>query len=108
LLIFKEAVRNILKHAQANRVEIRAALRQSDGSNCFLVLTLRDNGCGFDLSRPAAAGHHGLDNMRKRAAAVGGETLIQSAPGAGTFIEIAMPLARAQETNAPSHFKRSN
>jgi signal transduction histidine kinase len=56
-------------------------------------LTVADDGAGFD---PAGAGsngwHFGLAVMRQRAARIGGELAIHSAPGEGTRVEVRVPL----------------
>jgi two-component system sensor histidine kinase UhpB len=60
------------------------------------VLQLRvvDRGCGFshDPDRPAAAGHPGIDGMRRRIEGIGGKMGILSAPGMGTTVEFQLPL----------------
>ena len=71
-LAYKEALHNILKHAQATRVYIEFALAHQ-----HLDIRIHDNGHGFD---PAAAGDagNGLINMRKRMEDIGGEFRIES------------------------------
>jgi signal transduction histidine kinase len=74
--IVQEQLNNILKHAEATRVKI--VLRQMEDG---LFLSIRDDGKGFD---PAArAPGIGLENIRRRAAALDGEMKILSAPGKG-------------------------
>ncbi|MCW5552316.1 MAG: hypothetical protein KIS67_09105 [Verrucomicrobiae bacterium] len=99
--MFKEALRNITQHAQARHVTIRLRV---DGSQ--LVLTVCDDGCGFELSaldpvpnRPASGGAHGplpehigLSNFQLRSESLGGRCQIKSAPGQGTEVEIVVPL----------------
>ena len=86
LLAFKEALHNIRKHAAARRVTITLG---RDGPQ--LRLRIVDDGAGFDPA--AAAEGHGLDNLRHRAAALGGELAIESAPGRGTTLTL--PLHRS-------------
>ena len=69
-------------------VELGAA---SDG----LVLVVSDKGVGFDVNAKGDAGL-GLLSMRERLEPVGGTLTIRSAVGAGTRLEAAVPLARAQ------------
>lgn len=86
LPIFKEALHNIIKHAQARNVTIGIALTERQ-----LALTIRDDGAGMD---PAAApGGHGLRNMQRRAEEIGGQLTIESQPGNGTLIHLEVPLA---------------
>jgi nitrate/nitrite-specific signal transduction histidine kinase len=51
----------------------------------------RYDGVGFDPSRPVAAGHHGLGNMRTRAEAIGATLRVKSAKGEGARIIVALP-----------------
>jgi ligand-binding sensor domain-containing protein/signal transduction histidine kinase len=85
LLIFKEALSNIARHARAT--EVRIAVRLSPAE---LALSIRDNGVGFDPAHESRG--HGLSSLRSRAAALGARLSIESAPGAGASIELAMPL----------------
>jgi len=85
ILMFKEALHNIIRHAAATAVEIR--LVQSNGQ---LSVTLHDNGRGFD---PAAATEGmGLTNLQRRAAKHGGSVRIDSAPAQGTTLTITLPV----------------
>jgi signal transduction histidine kinase len=85
-LVTKEALHNILKHAEAKEVQIKMALHGDD-----LELSIADNGKGFcqqDISRFG----NGLNNMQKRMADIGGQFEISSRPGAGTVIKIRLRL----------------
>jgi signal transduction histidine kinase len=86
LHLVREALSNAARHARAQRIALE--LRPSaDGA----VLEITDDGIGFDPGRDPGASHHGLDNMRSRAEAVGGILDIQSAPGSGTRISLTLP-----------------
>jgi signal transduction histidine kinase len=66
-LIFKEAITNAARYAQADIIHVRLE-RQPDG----LQLTIRDDGVGFDGNRlPPTRGSNGLKNMRARAEKIG-------------------------------------
>ena len=87
----QEALSN-LRHARATSV--RLTLRQSGET---VVLTIEDNGVGFDPERlfaatPAVAAGIGLRSVREQAAALGGGLVIQSGPN-GTKLEIILPFA---------------
>jgi two-component system, NarL family, sensor histidine kinase UhpB len=84
LLIFKEAVNNIAKYAQAAEVDID--IRRA---NDQIVLHIRDNGIGFDTGKTTSSS--GLKNMKSRTAAIGGAFDLQSEPGNGTCIKITIP-----------------
>lgn len=84
LLIFKEAIANIARHASARHVRVEISL---DGS--ALSLLIQDDGCGFDPR--VETGGHGLKNLRDRSSALGGDLTIDSAPGRGTTIRLRVP-----------------
>jgi len=84
--IAREAVANAVAHGGAAAVRVR--LRYDRGA---VRLTVHDDGCGFDATRAAPAGHWGLVGMRERAARAGGTVVIDSAPGAGTTVTAVLP-----------------
>jgi signal transduction histidine kinase len=86
VLMFKEALHNVLQHAQATHVFVSLTR-----SGRMLRLTVRDNGRGFD-STVRAPGRMGLANLRRRAVRLGGELSVTSAPGAGTTVIIAITI----------------
>ena len=81
LLLFKEAVTNIGKHAQASQVEI--LLHESAGN---WQLTIHDNGVGFDPAGDSSG--HGLKSLHQRTKRIGGELTIKSQPGGGTSVTL--------------------
>ena len=83
--VAQEALNNTVKHAQAERVELR--LEQDAGE---LLLEVRDDGEGFDAAG-TFPGHLGLKSMRERIARLGGTLRIESAPGEGTRICAKIP-----------------
>lgn len=83
--IAQEALNNVIKHAQATRVELCL-----DQTETGLTLDVRDNGVGFDAAGPFP-GHLGLMSMRERAEHLGGVFTIESAPGAGSLIRVHIP-----------------
>ena len=89
LQVVREALSNAARHARARHLVI--TFRASEQGT---TLTLADDGVGFDASAPVPPGHDGLGNMRSRAEAIGGTMRIESAPGEGTRIIVALP-ARA-------------
>jgi PAS domain S-box-containing protein len=92
--IVQEALTNVMRHAQAEHVHVE--LEEEDG---HLVLLIHDDGMGFDVTAALEAATHGvslgLSSMRERAALLGGEIEIDTAPGRGTEIRVAVPLSRA-------------
>jgi signal transduction histidine kinase len=82
--IAQEAVNNALHHAQARRIEVGL-----DARNGMLVLTVADDGVGFDPGAPALRARRlGLTSMEERARALGGSLSIDSRPGAGTRVRL--------------------
>jgi signal transduction histidine kinase len=87
LRVAQEALHNALRHSGATAVTVRL-----EGRARGAVLTVTDDGCGFDPSAVRRAGRHlGLVSMRDRASGVGGTLTVQSAPGKGTVIEMEVP-----------------
>jgi signal transduction histidine kinase len=78
-LIAKEAVNNIARHSGCRNASVN--LRAGGRS---ITLEIRDDGAGF--SGGADRGGDGIENMKRRAAAIGGHLTIASAPGQGTSI----------------------
>jgi len=83
--VFQEALHNVVKHARASWVQI--SLRCADGG---VILSVTDNGVGFDLGAETTASPngYGLRNMRKRVAALGGSVDVRSRRGVGTEVEV--------------------
>jgi signal transduction histidine kinase len=56
-----------------------------------LEIVIADNGKGFDTNKAASSGQrNGLDNMHRRAAAVGGKLRLTSSPGKGARMEFSV------------------
>lgn len=86
LQIAREGLSNIARHARATQAEV--AISSRDGA---VVLSVSDNGCGFDPSAVHGPSHQGLANMEGRADILGGTLDIESEPGAGTRIIVRVP-----------------
>jgi signal transduction histidine kinase len=85
LLVFKEAVNNTARHAHCSHVSIDL---HRDGSH--LVLSVADNGVGFDPAQESAG--QGLASLRRRARQLKGTLDVQSRPLAGTTVTLQIPL----------------
>jgi PAS domain S-box-containing protein len=88
--IVQEALTNILRHAQATRVEV--VLSVKDG---MLDLTVADNGRGITEADRLSRKSLGLLGMQERAHLIGGQWEITGRPGAGTTLQVRVPLAGA-------------
>jgi signal transduction histidine kinase len=90
--IVQEAITNAIRHAAARDLRVRISRTPER-----VALRIHDDGRGFDvdvrLESAAAAGHLGVVGMRERVRAHGGDFRLQSRPGAGTTIEVELPLA---------------
>jgi signal transduction histidine kinase len=111
-LVFKEALRNAVRHANATRVAVRLAL-----ADACLCLSVADNGCGMPgfapgsapgrtaaseagsatdtvpgAFLPRSAAGNGLRNMQTRAGELGAELRFRPTPGGGTTVELRVPL----------------
>ena len=87
-LVAKEALHNVVKHAQATEVWLRVNV-----SDARLQLTVEDNGSGFDCP-PENAWADGLRNMRERLAEMGGKCQVRSQGGLGTKVIFEVPWQR--------------
>ena len=84
-LIFKETVNNAAKYSEANKVEI--SLNQQDH---ILVMSIKDNGKGFDEQKIKAG--NGLRNIRERAKEINSTLTLKSTMGIGTEVELNVPI----------------
>jgi signal transduction histidine kinase len=97
LRIVQEALANTRKHARASQASICV---QNGGHH--LILTIRDNGQGFNPEqmphnhRP----HFGLSTMRERAEAIGADFQIESQMGQGTQVSVRLPLKEAADADS--------
>ena len=85
--IVQEALANVAKHAQAQRVEVAMTCDQRG-----VTLHIADDGQGFDPQAPRSGTHLGLWSMRERVEQLGGRFEIECAPGAGTRVRAIIPL----------------
>lgn len=89
--VLQEALNNIAKHSQAQRVHLSLWKK-----NNFLKLTIEDNGEGFSPEQALSqkSDHHGLGlrSMKERVELSGGSWAIESTPGAGTRVLASWPL----------------
>ena len=87
LRIAQEAMQNAVKHGGG--AAVRVLLRRKSGS---VVLTVRDDGPGFDPeSLPRTVRSLGMTTMRQRARSLGGELSVRSAPGRGAVVSVRVP-----------------
>jgi signal transduction histidine kinase len=90
LRILQEGMTNVLRHAQARRVVVRLRFGPGDG----LMLTVGDDGRGFDVAASLAGGlsekNLGLHGMLERAELMGGRLRFRASPGRGSVLRLAL------------------
>jgi signal transduction histidine kinase len=91
--IIEEAIGNARKHARANNIWVRLKLERD-----AFIAEVQDDGEGFDVEGVTSAyesrGSLGMVNMRERAELINGVLGLDSKPGRGTTITLAVPLNR--------------
>lgn len=94
----QEAVSNALKHSGAQNIRVKLNYGADQ-----VVLTVTDDGCGFDATQVMthAGTHLGMRNLRSRARKMKGQLTITSQPGQGTTISLAVPLNVRAGKNSP-------
>jgi signal transduction histidine kinase/ligand-binding sensor domain-containing protein len=80
LLVVKEALNNVLRHAHASEVRVRLTVSENQ-----VTIVIEDNGRGFEHP-PDNTSCDGLRNMRQRMEEIGGQFQLASRPGAGTRV----------------------
>jgi signal transduction histidine kinase len=88
-LAVKETLNNIVRHANATEVEFRLVIAD-DGLEIVIV----DNGRGFNID--SVRGGHGLKNLPLRLSQIGGSYGVESTPGKGTIVKIALKFSQTE------------
>ena len=96
LRIVQETLANVRKHAGATRATVTLQVEESK----TLVITIRDNGVGFDPAEALAEGkpHFGLEIMSERAKGIGASFEVNSKVGQGTQVTVKLPLTAVGES----------
>lgn len=96
--ILQESLTNVARHAEATQVTV--SLKYAGDQ---LFLKVQDNGKGMAAADTHRIGSFGLIGIRERTLILGGEARIASRPGAGTTVEIVLPLRRAARAGLEEH-----
>jgi signal transduction histidine kinase len=88
--IYKEALNNIVKHAEAKSVEINFQIE--DGT---IFLSIKDDGKGFNAA--ASESGNGLKNIKSRAKEINADLRFESHPGKGTFLELTAHITQVRD-----------
>ena len=83
--ITQESITNVVNHAQARNLTVKLGF--IDGK---IVLTIRDDGVGFNTENNKHSSHFGLSGMRDRAEIIGSKLDIMSKPGQGTIVQLTL------------------
>jgi two-component system sensor histidine kinase DegS len=96
LRVVQEALQNVRKHGGASSVIVGSGIEGDDW-----VLTVRDDGRGFDVAAVAARGRRnfGLQFMQERAELIGAHFEVHSRPDGGTVVRLAIPVG-AEESGS--------
>jgi signal transduction histidine kinase len=89
--VAQEALTNIGRHAKASRMEVNIQSRNRD-----VLMTITDNGTGFEPARLEKRARLGIMGMRERLEMVGGRLTLISAPGQGTTVRALIPAPRVK------------
>jgi signal transduction histidine kinase len=87
----REGIINSVRHSRAS--ELNLSLSQNETT---YNVDLSDNGVGFDLGSIESGTHYGLRSMKQRIEKFGGQVSIDTAPGKGTWISMAVPIQQNQ------------
>jgi two-component system sensor histidine kinase UhpB len=85
--IVREALSNAIQHSQASQLSLRADL-----SDRRVMISVCDDGVGFDREKSLGALQRGLAEMQARTEAVKGMLQVETARGAGTIVTLTIPL----------------
>jgi signal transduction histidine kinase len=98
LRVAQEALANVVKHADARRVQVRLSFETRR-----VRLSVIDDGRGFVVPSDfqAYGGHWGLLGMRERASQVHGKLSLRSTPGQGTEVVLRVPYVARHAAPAP-------
>ena len=102
LRIAQESMANIMRHAKASSVRVTCRFVPEF---CHLLLEISDNGIGVKVDKTNRVSGHGLEGMKRRAAAVGGVLHIASRNGEGTCVRLTLPLLQIKMQSKAAEFK---
>jgi two-component system, NarL family, sensor histidine kinase UhpB len=89
--IVQECLTNVIRHSEANRVDIEIGREQVEDLGDAVIVRVKDNGNGLPQRDESEATSFGLMGMRERVQALGGELEISGAPGRGVTIRVVIP-----------------
>lgn len=94
--IYQESLTNVARHASASLALVKIGLKDDE-----LILTITDNGNGFDVRQIGEKKTLGILGMKERTLMIGGKYEITSIQGKGTTVTVIVPLEIMRSTNLP-------
>lgn len=91
--VLQESLTNVVRHANATRLSVRISITASE-----LLLSVSDNGTGFDPATLSSSRRFGLMGIRERVLVYGGTSTIDSEPGRGTTLSVIIPIDRTADS----------
>jgi signal transduction histidine kinase len=89
--ILQEALANVATHAQVHEAKVTV-----ETDNAMLRMTVQDPGIGFDPDEQKESNRLGILGMRERAELLNGRFDLESTPGGGTEVRVAIPLSEVE------------
>ena len=89
--VVQEALSNVVRHSKATTVSVEVKVEGR-----WVVALVEDDGSGFEEMQIGGGGGLGLVGMRERAAGAGGRVSVESEPGRGTRVRLAIPLLNGE------------
>ncbi|MEI6184950.1 MAG: sensor histidine kinase, partial [Bacteroidota bacterium] len=90
--IYQECLTNIIRYAEAENVSIDLFVEEGE-----IVLSVKDDGIGFEIDKVDTITHHGLIGIRERVHALNGKLVINSQLGKGTITTVSIPLPKEDD-----------
>lgn len=87
--VAQESLQNIDRHADAATASVKLT-----GNQHHVRMLIQDDGCGFDPATARGRGRLGFVSMEERVRQVNGRLQVDSMPGAGTRVNVHIPLER--------------
>lgn len=91
--IFQESLTNVVRHAEAKKVDVCLSVADK-----MIILHIKDDGKGFDISASSQKRTLGILGMKERSLGMGGEYIIESYPGKGTSVRVTIPIEASAES----------
>lgn len=99
--ITREAITNAVKHASPDSIKVGLDASGTVGGAETIVVTVEDDGIGFDVDVAKSGNRFGLTSMQERIKVLGGNLTLASRPGTGTTVRIEVPVPASVDGDRP-------